>query len=107
MVSVMDKTPKDAKSPRVTRPAAPVRQNGPAIAVIRELRGLSQNRLAKDVGIAQPSLSQIEAETVSARVVTLNQIASKLRIDVRAIMRGQAAAGDGEEAPGVPEEAAA
>jgi DNA-binding XRE family transcriptional regulator len=81
----MNETPKDITSPRVEPPK---RQNGLAIRVIREKDGWSQNQLAKMVGIAQPSLSEIEGETVNAKVVTLNRIARQLHIPVGAIMRG-------------------
>jgi transcriptional regulator with XRE-family HTH domain len=84
MVSLMNETPKDTASPRV------IRQNGIAIRVIREKDGLSQNQLAKAVGIAQPSLSEIEGESVNAKVVTLNRIARQLGIPVAAIMRAHA-----------------
>jgi transcriptional regulator with XRE-family HTH domain len=89
MLSPMNETPKDTKSPRVVRVAPLKRQNGLAIRVIREKDGLSQGKLAEMVGIAQPSLSEIENETVNARVVTLNRIAHQLHIPVGAITRGR------------------
>jgi transcriptional regulator with XRE-family HTH domain len=81
----MNETPKDTTSNRVVPQP---RQNGLAIRVIREKDGWSQNQLARMVGIAQPSLSEIEGETVNAKVVTLNRIARQLHIPVGAIMRG-------------------
>jgi transcriptional regulator with XRE-family HTH domain len=93
MVSLMNETPKDSPSPRVTR------QNGIAIRVIREKDGISQNQLAKAVGIRQPSLSEIEGESVSARVVTLNMIARQLGIPVAAIMRVPYADAEAEDIP--------
>lgn len=89
MLSLMNETPKDTKSPEVACVSPLPRQNGLAIRVIREKDGWSQNQLAKMVGIAQPSLSEIEGETVNAKVVTLNRIARQLHIPVGAIMRGR------------------
>jgi transcriptional regulator with XRE-family HTH domain len=99
MLSSMNETPKDTKSPRVAHIAPLPRQNGLAIRVIREKDGLSQNQLARMVGIAQPSLSEIEKETVNARVVTLNRIAHQLHIPVAAIMRGRYAEAETEAEP--------
>ena len=97
----MNETPKDAESPRVT----PLRrQNGLAIRVIREKDGLSQNKLAEMVGIAQPSLWEIENERVNAKLVTLNRIAHQLHIPVGAITRGRH---DEAEAEAEPEPAGA
>ena len=103
---LMEETPKDMKSPRVARPAAAPRQNGLAIRVIREKDGWSQNALAKAVGIKQPSLWEIEAETVNAKVITLNRIARQLQIPVGAIMRERSTAPEAEAEP-EPEGAAA
>lgn len=100
----MNETPKDTKSPRVTRAGAPVRQNGLAIRAIREKGGWSQNQLAKAVGIAQPSLSEIENETVNARRLTLDRIAGELAVPVGAILRRHPGA---TEAGGRPEAAGA
>jgi transcriptional regulator with XRE-family HTH domain len=100
----MNETPKDAKSPRVASVTPLPRQNGLAIRVIRELAGLSQNRLAEMAGIKQPSLSEIEKETVNAKLVTLIRIANQLAIPVGAIMRGRhpdARAADEPERAGV------
>lgn len=85
----MKETPKDNESPRVVRANPLKRQNGIAIRVIREKEGLSQNQLAKAAGIAQPSLSEIEGETVNAKLTTLNRIAHQLHIPVGAIVRGR------------------
>jgi HTH-type transcriptional regulator / antitoxin HipB len=92
----MNETPKDTESPRV----APLpRQNGLAIRVIREKDGWSQNQLAKMVGIAQPSLSEIENETVNAKIVTLNRIARQLHIPVGAITRARHADAEADAEP--------
>lgn len=72
-------------SRRVTRTGSVPRQNGFAIAVIRDLKHISQAQLARDVGIAQPSLWAIEHEHVSARVTTLTLIAQKLDVPLKAI----------------------
>jgi transcriptional regulator with XRE-family HTH domain len=84
MVSSMSETLKD--TPRRVRPrATPVRQNGPAIAAIRELSGWSQNRFAKFAGFSQPFLSGVESEQENTSAATLSLIASKLGVPVVAI----------------------
>lgn len=87
MVSLMEETPKDATSGRVTRHGKPVRQHGPALRALREKDGWSQNKFAKAVGIHQSTLSAIENEQQNASIPTLNLIARKLRVPVDAIMR--------------------
>src|ERR1700761_1190784 len=99
MLSSMNETPKDTKSRRVARVIPLPRQNGLAIRVIREKDGQSQSALAKAVGIAQPSLSEIENETVNAKLVTLNRIARQLHIPVGAITRGRHADAEADAEP--------
>lgn len=103
MVSLMEETPKDTTSGRVTRYGKPPRQHGPAIRELRKKDGWSQTRLAKAVGIHQSTLSAIESELSNAADTTLNLIARKLRVPVDAIMRDW----DDENAPAETEEAAA
>jgi transcriptional regulator with XRE-family HTH domain len=69
------------------RDRRPARQNGAAIAAFRAKEGKSQNAFAKEVGIAQSSLSEIESETVSAHNKTIRLIAQSLDIPVAAILR--------------------
>jgi DNA-binding XRE family transcriptional regulator len=87
MVSLMEETPKDSGTPRVTRRGTPPRQNGPAIEAIRLKDGWTQTGLAKAAGIRQASLSAIETELSNASVLTLNKLARCLRVPVAAIMR--------------------
>jgi transcriptional regulator with XRE-family HTH domain len=99
MVSLMEETPKDTGSRRVSRDGRPVRQNGTAIRVIREKDGWSQSALAQEADISQAALSQIESEKDNAGIQTLNRIARKLQIPVGAIMRGWPEAAREEDAP--------
>lgn len=105
MVSLMEETPKDTASGRVTRNGKPPRQHGPAIAALREKDGLSQTKLAKAVGIHQSTLSAIENEQSSASMPTLNLIARRLGVPVAAVMRYQDddEAGADREGDAVPE----
>lgn len=73
-----------------TVPPRTVLQNGPAIAVIRELSGWSQNKFAKYVGIGQGTLSDIENEKETTTAPTLNRIARGLRIPLVVISRDTA-----------------
>ena len=82
MVSLMKRTP----SATVSR-KAPVRQNGPAVRVIRVLDGWTQERLAAAVGIRPATLSEIEAEKTSAYMSTLEALAHAMHIPVAAILR--------------------
>lgn len=62
-------------------------QNGFAIREFRELRRWSTTALAKQIGISQPTLSNIELERRPASEDVLAAIADELNIDVRAIKR--------------------
>lgn len=62
-------------------------QNGHAITEFRELRRWSVTDLAKEIGITQGALSNIEAEHRPASRQVLDAIAEVLNIDVRAIQR--------------------
>jgi DNA-binding XRE family transcriptional regulator len=50
------------------------------IKVWREYRGLTQNQLAKEVGISTPYLSQIEAQKRTGRTEVLQAIAKALKV---------------------------
>lgn len=93
----MRETPRDTASRRVARAAKGTRQNGTAIAVIREKDGLSQAKLARLAGIGQSTLSGIESELDDASMPTLNLIARKLGIPVDAIMRRRHAETEAED----------
>jgi transcriptional regulator with XRE-family HTH domain len=88
MVSLMNETPKDTTSRRVTRSGGVPRQNGHAIRALREKDGQSQTALARAARIDQSTLSAIENEISSAPATTLNRIARGLCVPVAAITRG-------------------
>lgn len=69
----------------------PPRQNGQAIRSLREKDGYTQRAFAQAIGMKPANLCNIENETHSARVPTLNKIARQLRVPVAAIMRELAA----------------
>lgn len=87
MVSLMNETPKDTTSRRVTRSGVVPRQNGHAIRALREKDGQSQTALAGVAGIDQSTLSAIENEISSAPATTLNRIARGLSVPAAAITR--------------------
>lgn len=62
-------------------------QNGFAIREFREFRRWSVTALAREIGISQPTLSNIEMERRPASDEVLDAIAAVLDIDVRAIRR--------------------
>lgn len=62
-------------------------QNGHAITEFREFRRWSQSALAREIGITQPALSNIEAEHRPASREVLRAIARVLNVDVRALQR--------------------
>jgi transcriptional regulator with XRE-family HTH domain len=95
MVSLMNKTPRDTTSRRVTRSGTVPRQNGPAIRALREKDGWTQKALAEAAGLRQASLSDIEREASSATAITLNKLARNLGVPVAAILR------DKDDEPGV------
>jgi transcriptional regulator with XRE-family HTH domain len=68
---------------------APVmlRQNGAAIRSLREKDGWHQPDFAREVGMSQSALSNIEREKRSARPATIHRIARVLRVPVAAISR--------------------
>lgn len=107
MVSLMEETPKDTASRRVTRHGTPPRQNGLAIRALREKDGWSQSALATAAGIRQASLSAIESEQSNATVRTLNILARQLRVPVAAIMRDRDDEADTDDAVPEPQGAAA
>lgn len=83
----MSESPGDTKSPQGTARRR-VRQNGRALATIREAYGYSQSGLARKIGMTQANLWRIENERSNARVSTLIRIARALPVDdVGAIMR--------------------
>lgn len=55
---------------------------GERISRARKSKGISQAELARAIGIAQPSLSQIEAGKTAPRDITLRQIATELADDL-------------------------
>jgi transcriptional regulator with XRE-family HTH domain len=74
-----------------------LRQNGPAIRCLREKDGWHQPEFARQVGMSQAALSNIEREKRVARPATIHRIARALRVPVAAITRDY---GDlGEEQP--------
>ena len=64
-----------------------LRQNGAAIRSLREKDGWHQPEFAKEVGMSQSALSNIEREKRSARPATIHRIARALRVPVAAITR--------------------
>lgn len=60
---------------------------GERIKALRKERGLSQNKLAKLAGIAQPTLSAIENTTKSPNIVTVGLIAAALGVTPNALLR--------------------
>ena len=65
-----------------------LRQNGAAIRSLREKDGWHQPDFARQVGMSQSALSNIEREKRGARPVTIYRIAHALRVPVAAITRG-------------------
>jgi transcriptional regulator with XRE-family HTH domain len=82
----MSESPKDTTAPEATARKR-VRQNGGAIATIRDAYGYSQSALAREVGMTQANLWRIEKEKSNARASTLVKIARALHIQVGDIMR--------------------
>lgn len=78
---------KRPRAPRGTGRNPDVPQNGPAIREFRLLRRWSSTDLAAEVGISQPTLSNIEAERRPTTHEVLDQIADILEIDRRAVRR--------------------
>jgi len=64
-----------------------LRQNGAAIRSLREKDGWHQPDFAREVGMSQSALSNIEREKRSARPATIHRIARVLRVPVAAITR--------------------
>ena len=64
-----------------------LRQNGPAIRSLREKDGWHQPDFAREVGVTQAALSNIEREKRGARPATIHRIARVLRVPVAAITR--------------------
>jgi transcriptional regulator with XRE-family HTH domain len=64
-----------------------LRQNGAAIRSLREKDGWHQPEFARQVGMSQAALSNIEREKRSARPATIHRIARALRVPVAAITR--------------------
>jgi len=64
-----------------------LRQNGAAIRSLREKDGWHQPEFARQVGMSQAALSNIEREKRSARPATIHRIAHALRVPVAAITR--------------------
>lgn len=62
-------------------PTAIVRQNGAAIRVIREIRGLTVNQLAERVGLTPRALRYIEAEQNRLPKVRVASFCDALGID--------------------------
>ena len=59
------------------------------IREIRQKQGMSQNKLAKSVGISQSALSDIEnGKTKNPRFSTVMKIADVLKVPVEKLMRG-------------------
>lgn len=57
------------------------------IREIREKKGISQNRLAKIVGVSQSALSDIESgKTKNPRFSTIMKIAKALNVSIETIM---------------------
>lgn len=59
---------------------------GERIKALRKERGLSQNKLAKLAGIAQPTLLAIENTTKSPNIVTVGLIAAALGVTPNALL---------------------
>lgn len=64
-----------------------LRQNGAAIRSLREKDGWHQPDFAREVGVTQAALSNIEREKRGARPATIHRIARVLRVPVAAITR--------------------
>ena len=83
MTQTVTTAPRD--SPERTH--ARLRQNGAAIRSLREKDGWHQPEFARQVGMSQSALSNIEREKRSARPATIHRIARVLRVPVAAITR--------------------
>ena len=75
-----------ARDPK-DRARGTLRQNGAAIRSLREKDGWHQPDFAREVGMSQAALSNIEREKRSARPATIHKIARVLRVPVAAITR--------------------
>ncbi len=64
-----------------------LRQNGAAIRSLREKDGWHQPDFAREVGVTQAALSNIEREKRGVRPATIYRIARVLRVPVAAITR--------------------
>jgi transcriptional regulator with XRE-family HTH domain len=63
-----------------------MRCNGAALRIIRERSGLSVSALAKEVGISQPHLTNIERGDRQASPDVMVKLASALKIELPAIL---------------------
>lgn len=63
-----------------------MRANGAAIRTIRERSGLTVSQLAREIGIQQPHLSNVENGRRQASPEVLLAIARVLKIDLLAIL---------------------
>lgn len=82
----MTQTVITANGPKGRAPVM-LRQNGAAIRSLREKDGWHQPDFAREVGMSQSALSNIEREKRSARPATIHRIARVLRVPVAAITR--------------------
>jgi transcriptional regulator with XRE-family HTH domain len=78
---------KRPQAPRGTGRNRSVPQNGPAIREFRLLKRWSSTDLAAEVGISQPSMSNIEREQRTTTHEVLDQIADVLEVDREAVRR--------------------
>jgi transcriptional regulator with XRE-family HTH domain len=80
----MEKRP---RAPRGTGRSPDVPQNGIAIREFRLLKRWSSTSLAAEIGISQPTLSNIEAERRPTTHEVMDQIADTLGVDRRSVRR--------------------
>lgn len=78
---------KRPRAPRGTGRNPDVPQNGPAIREFRLLKRWSSTDLAAEIGISQPTLSNLEAERRPTTHEVMDQIADVLGIDRKAVRR--------------------
>lgn len=62
--------------------------NGSALQAIRERSGLTQSDLARQTGVSQGRISELEAGQVNVRPGTVKALAEALRVPVTAIIAG-------------------
>lgn len=60
---------------------------GSNVRFFREIRGISQESLAMDLGISQQAVQQIEAEKSKVSINRANRIAKSLNIDLEQLIR--------------------